>query len=124
MALPQYWGLAGFERGLAVLHRLPAWCLILAVCVGGFAEEALYRGVAYGLISDIVGSVLAVIIVSLAFAVAHVPLWGWGPALTIGISGAMLTVAYAVHGDLWANALAHVTVDFVGIVAPRLTSRR
>jgi membrane protease YdiL (CAAX protease family) len=36
--------LGGFEAGLAKLHSLPVWYLVVAVLVGGTAEEILYRG--------------------------------------------------------------------------------
>ncbi len=59
---------------------------------------------------------LAGFMVVLLFGLAHIPLWGSGPALTTTISGAALTLFFLWHGDLLANIVAHVATDFAGIV--------
>ncbi len=48
LRLPGWLGLAGFAPTLARLSSLPLWYLVLAVLVGGVAEEILYRGYALG----------------------------------------------------------------------------
>ena len=117
MRLPRWVGLSGFEATLSDLSRLPVWYLIIAVLIGGAAEEILYRGAALALLTSLFGDAyLAAITVVLAFGLAHLPLWGPGPALTTVISGAALTVFFLWHGDLVANIIAHVATDFVGIV--------
>lgn len=117
LRLPRWAGLAGFEGQLNALARLPVWYLALAVLIGGATEELLYRGVGLGvLVPAGVSPIIAATLVVITFAVAHIPLWGLGPALTTGISGAALTLFFLWHGDLLANALAHVVTDFVGIV--------
>lgn len=117
MRLPRWLGLSGFEATLSDLSRLPVWYLIIAVLIGGVAEEILYRGAALALLTSLFGDAyLAAIVVVLAFGLAHLPLWGPGPALTTVISGAALTVFFLWHGDLVANIIAHVATDFVGIV--------
>ncbi|MEM8550928.1 MAG: CPBP family intramembrane glutamic endopeptidase [Pseudomonadota bacterium] len=125
MRLPAVLGLRGFDDGLRTLARLPVWSLCVAVAVGGIAEEVLYRGVALAILTDAgLGSLAAAARVVSAFAVAHVPLGGIGPALTTAVSGAALTGFYLWHGDLVANMLAHVATDFVGIVLGPLMTRR
>ncbi len=53
---------------------------------------------------------------------AHVPMWGWGPALTTVVSGAVATVFYIWRRDLVAIMIAHVVTDLAGIVIiPYLT---
>jgi dimethylglycine dehydrogenase len=64
-------------------------------------------------------------LVVLACATAHLPMWGPGPAITTAISGACLTLFYRLHGDQLANVIDHVATDCMGIVlGPLLASRR
>jgi membrane protease YdiL (CAAX protease family) len=118
MRLPAWLGLRGFQLGFERLARLPTWYLYLAVLVGGIVEELLYRGYAFDRLQLWTGSAWLAGSISVgAFALAHLPLWGPGPALTLSVSGAVLTGAYAWHGDLLANILAHVLTDALGILA-------
>jgi membrane protease YdiL (CAAX protease family) len=118
--------LGGFDKGLSQLQGLPVWYLVLAVVIGGVAEEILYRGYAVERIATLTGSLwLAGAIPVVVFAVAHVPMWGWGPALATLVSGAILTVFYLWQRDLAACIVAHVVADFAGIVVgPLVASRR
>ena len=117
LRLPGWLGLAGFAPTLTRLASLPLWYLLLAVIIGGVAEEILYRGYALDRLGVLLGSPwLAGLIVVLLFGLAHIPLWGIGPALTTTISGAALTLFFLWHGDLLANIVAHVATDFAGIV--------
>ena len=87
-------------------------------------EEVLYRGFALDHLARLSGSDwMAAALVVAAFGLAHVPLWGWAPALTTAISGAALTLFYLWHRDLAANIAAHVATDFVGIVLPALAAK-
>jgi uncharacterized protein len=111
--------LGGFERGLEKLQGLPVWYLLLAIVVGGSAEEVLYRGYAFERLASITGSIwLAGVIPLGLFGVAHVPMWGWPAAGTMLLSGGILTAWYAWHRDLTVNIIAHCLTDFVGIVLP------
>ncbi|GJD21171.1 hypothetical protein RIVM261_061270 [Rivularia sp. IAM M-261] len=82
-----WFGISGFENGLVKLTSLPIWYLIIAVVIGGIVEEVLYRGYAVERLSSLtgnywIGSILALV----AFGLAHVPIWGWFPALTTVVS--------------------------------------
>ena len=59
----------------------------------------------------------------LVFGFAHVPMWGWEPSLTTVVSGGVLTLFYLWNRDLNANIIAHVAIDFVGIVLPLLLTK-
>jgi len=122
----RHFRLGGFEKGLSQLQGLPVWYLVLAVVVGGVAEEILYRGYAVERIVTLTESLwLAGLVPVVVFAVAHVPMWGCAPALATLVSGAILTVFYLWQRDLAACIVAHVVTDFAGIVAgPLLGSRR
>lgn len=113
----QHLRLSGFEAGLSKLAKLPVWYLVIAVVIGGTVEEILYRGYAVERLASLTGSYWIGGFVSvLVFGIAHVPLWGWGPALTTVLSGGVLTLFYVWTKDLDANIIAHVATDFVGIV--------
>ena len=125
LRIPEWLGRPGFDRPLADLQKLPVWYLLLAVLVGGSVEELLYRGFAIERLAHIIGSDwLAAAAVIALFGLGHVPLWGWTPALTTMIPGAVLTIFYLWHRDITANILAHVATDFVGIVLPVLLAKK
>ena len=115
----------GFDRGLARMADLPVWHLAIAVAVGGTAEELLYRGYAIDRLTVLTGSVWAAAALSLiAFGLAHLPVWGWGPALTTFVSGAILTAFFLWRHDLVANIIAHVATDAVGLIVGPALARR
>jgi len=110
-------GHSGFEGGLSRLALLPAWYRMLAVLIGGAVEEILYRGFAIERLNLLTGSYwIAAFGASLAFGVAHAPLWAWAPALLTTVSGLLLSAFYIWRRDLSANIIAHTASDFVGIV--------
>lgn len=118
------WPGQGFEQGLSRLQTLPTWYLVLAIGIGGMAEEFLYRAYVFDRIAAYSGSLwVGAVIPLLLFAWAHVPLWGWGPAAATAVSGGILTALYAWRHDLVANVIAHCLTDLVGIVGPLLGSR-
>lgn len=124
-----YWALArfdlgGFEHGLSKITALPIWYLSIGVIFGGIAEELLYRGYAVERIAALTGSYWIAGMVSVAiFGLAHVPTWGWGPALSTVVSGAIATVFYIWQRDLVAIVIAHVITDLSGIVIVPLLAR-
>ena len=107
LRLPLWLGLNGFEETLSALADLPIWYLVLAVVAGGIVEELLYRGIALAALTSLgLDPILAATFVVTAFALAHIPMWGIGPALTTAISAAALTAFFLWHGDLLANIIA------------------
>ena len=114
--------LAGFEAGLASFAAFPLGLKLLAVLGAGVVEETLYRGFALERLAEASGSwLLAGAVTLAAFALIHLPMWGWGPVLTFFVSGAVLTAFYVWRQDLLANVVAHVVVDAMGlIVVPSL----
>jgi membrane protease YdiL (CAAX protease family) len=115
-------GLGGFEPGIARFVGLPAWYLTIAVVLGGAAEEVLYRGYAVERIAGLTGSYWLAGTVSVSlFGLAHVPMWGWGPALSTLVSGTIVTLFFIWRRDLLANIIGHVVTDLAGLVIfPRL----
>jgi membrane protease YdiL (CAAX protease family) len=125
MRLPDWLGLKGFQGGLGTLSALPLWYLALAVLIGGVVEEFLYRGAALAVLERAgMDPILAALLASVAFGLAHLPLWGPGPSLSITLSGSIFSALYLFHGDLVANMIAHVAVDAVGILGARVAAAR
>jgi membrane protease YdiL (CAAX protease family) len=117
-------GLKGFEDGLAKLTAQPIWYLMLAVAIGGVVEEGLYRGYATERLSWLTGSYwIGCGLALVAFGLAHVPLWGWVPAMTTMVSGGLLTLLYLWTGDLLAAIVAHIATDSIGIILPALRTQ-
>ena len=115
----------GFEGGLEKMSGLPLWYLVLAVSVGGTAEELLYRGYAIAQLEQLGAGVwIAALLPLVVFTLAHVPLWGLAPALTTFLGGGVFTLFFLWQRDLGPNVIAHVATDLVGIVlAQRAASR-
>jgi uncharacterized protein len=119
-----WFGVSGFSNGLDKLASLPLWYLTIAVIIGGIVEEGLYRGYATERLSMLTGNYwLGSAIALIAFGLAHVPIWGWVPALTTILSGGLLTLLYLGTGDLLASIVAHIVTDSVGIILPVFNSR-
>lgn len=119
-------GLAGFDAGIADFVRRPPWLQVWAVIGAGVVEETLFRGFAIERLAEASGSYLVAGALALtAFALLHLPMWGWGPVLTFFVSGAVLTAFYLWRHDLLANTTAHILVDTMGLILlPRRTSHR
>jgi membrane protease YdiL (CAAX protease family) len=80
-------------------------------------EEALFRGYAITRLEALTrSSVFAATFSVLIFALAHWPVWGPGPVVTFILSGGFLAARFVWLRDLLANIVAHVAVDFAGLV--------
>ena len=109
--------LGGFEGGLATLLALPVWYRLLAVVIGGAAEEVLYRGYGIERLSWLTGNDwLSAAISTALFGCAHAPMWGWGAASTTFASGGFMDLYYLATRDLTALIIAHVMTDMTGII--------
>jgi membrane protease YdiL (CAAX protease family) len=85
------------------------WVLVTGVVVAG--EEALLRGSLFGTLERSAGPVVAVAVTSLAFALMHVPLYGWQVVpLDLGV-GVWLAGLRLATGGVAAPALAHGIAD-------------
>jgi membrane protease YdiL (CAAX protease family) len=86
-----------------------AWVLVTAVVVTG--EEALVRGALFVALERAAGPVAAVAVTSLAFALMHVPLYGWHVVpLDLGV-GVWLGGLRLSTGGVAAPAIAHGLAD-------------
>jgi membrane protease YdiL (CAAX protease family) len=107
----------------ALLHRLgefgtvaqrpgagfAGWAVVVALVAT--AEEVFLRGTLYRYLQPL-GKPMAIGVPALAFALLHLPLYGWG-ALPLDLAvGVWLGALRALSGTVTAPALAHVLADW------------
>jgi len=103
---------AGFTHLHAGSPGLAEWSLVVVLVA--VAEEALLRGVMFTTLTEWRGAWTALIVTSIAFALMHVPMYGW-QAVPIDISvGLFLGGLRAVSGSVTAPAIAHAVADLAG----------
>jgi membrane protease YdiL (CAAX protease family) len=121
MRMPGWFGWQGFDAGLWQAAAAPGWLLLLSILVVASAEEVPYRGYAIERLEALTGStILACALSAALFALAHVPMWGWGASSTTLVSGAIFAALYAWQRDLFPLVIAHVATDIAGLLLPRL----
>ena len=111
-------GLALLGRAVAGVPPAPSlirgdafvpWSAATLVVAAG--EEALLRGALFRRVSLASGTWTAVAVTSLAFAVMHVPFYGWGVVpLDLGV-GILLAGLRLWSGGILAPAIAHAIAD-------------
>lgn len=86
-----------------------AWVVVTALVVVG--EEAVLRGALFDLLEWAAGALPAVLVTSLAFALIHVPLYGWQVVpLDLGV-GVWFAGLRLVGGGAGAPTVAHLLAD-------------
>lgn len=91
---------------------LGAWALVVGVVAT--AEEVFLRGALYEAVTELAGTGWAVGLGALAFAMLHVPLYGWH-VLPLDLAvGVVLGGLRAGTGTWAAPAVAHVFADLAG----------
>lgn len=98
---------------------------LFLVATAAVTEEVLYRGLAIGVGSQVLGSQPAAVGLSLVmFVVAHFR-WGLAHMVSVLWAAVVLTALFLITGDLWACIAAHGAIDLMGLViAPALLNRR
>jgi membrane protease YdiL (CAAX protease family) len=100
------------HRPLHATAGLWPWGLVVVVIVG--AEEVFLRGTLYEAVSEFAGIPWAVGVGAIAFALLHVPLYGWHVLPLDAAVGVVLGMLRAWTGSLLAPTTAHVIADFAG----------
>jgi membrane protease YdiL (CAAX protease family) len=89
-----------------------AWVLVTGVVA--VAEEALLRGALLDAVREAAGLPAAVLLTSVAFALMHVPLYGWGVVPVDLAAGVWLAGLRLAGGGIGAPAVAHLLADLAG----------
>jgi membrane protease YdiL (CAAX protease family) len=101
--------LAGQPLRAVPKTEFAAWALVTIVVAS--AEELVLRGALFNALRDASGLTVAVALTSVAFALMHVPLYGWHVVpLDLGV-GVFLAGLRLASGSVAAPAIAHVAAD-------------
>ena len=84
------------------------------VLVVATAEEVFLRGALYDAVEDVAGAVPAIVVGAVAFALLHVPLYGWHVVPLDLAVGLVLGGLRQATGTPAAPAVTHVGADVVG----------
>jgi membrane protease YdiL (CAAX protease family) len=96
----------------APLDLLPAWAAVVTLVA--VAEELLLRGAVYEALARWRGQHTAIAVTAVAFALLHIPVYGW-TVLPLDLAvGVFLGVLRSVAGSVTAPALTHVLADLAG----------
>jgi membrane protease YdiL (CAAX protease family) len=85
------------------------WLLVTAAVVS--AEEVLLRGAFMTALDQAAGPLIAVLASSVAFALMHVPLYGWGVVPVDLAAGVWLAGLRYLSGGVAASTVAHLLAD-------------
>ncbi len=115
---------AGVLCAVPALHRLlgsgldvapeqfPRWAVVVTLVA--VAEELLLRGALLETVSRAHGDAAAIALAAGAFALLHVPVYGWS-VLPLDVAvGVALGVLRVLAGSVTAPAIAHVGADLAG----------
>ena len=101
--------LAGQPLQLVPKTQFAPWALITILVAS--AEELVLRGALFDALRHATGLTIAVIVTSAAFALMHVPLYGWHVVpLDLGV-GVFLAGLRLTSGSVAAPAIAHIVAD-------------
>lgn len=90
----------------------PVWAAVVTLVA--VAEEVLLRGALFEALSRWRDENAAVVVTAVAFALVHVPVYGWH-VLPLDLAvGVALGVLRVVSGSVTAPAVAHVVADLAG----------
>lgn len=110
IALPAWLRLSGGVPDMSFpADSFPLWSSIVVVVA--VAEEIVLRGVLFAAILPRMGTLGAVAVTSAAFALVHVPLYGWAAVPLDFAAGVWLGALRAASGGVTAPATAHVLAD-------------
>ena len=90
----------------------PAWALLTTFVAG--AEEAFLRGALFDAVQRRATTDAAVVVAAIAFALLHVPLYGWHVVPLDLAVGLVLGATRALTGTWTAPAIAHIGADLAG----------
>jgi membrane protease YdiL (CAAX protease family) len=99
-----------------------------AVCIAvraGVIEEIFFRGLAIEQLTVLTGSrFLSALLATAVFVVIHALHFEWIQLVPIAGVSIVLVGLYLWRRDLWANILAHIIVDGVGLVTLALQTHK
>lgn len=118
-------GLSTTSGGIARLAQMSLALRTGIVITAGITEEILFRGYPIERLNDLTRSLgLAALAAYVAFVLLHIPFWGLGGAIQIGVWTIIVTVLYVKRRNLPACMLMHILNDaYAFILLPMLFAR-
>jgi membrane protease YdiL (CAAX protease family) len=98
--------------GALELHRFPVWSAVVTTVA--ISEEAFLRGALWQAVAAWRGDLVALLVTTVAFALLHVPFYGWGIIPLDLAVGLLLGGLRMVGGGIAAPATAHLVADIAG----------
>jgi membrane protease YdiL (CAAX protease family) len=95
--------------------------VVYALCLSvraGVVEELFYRGLGTEQLSVFTGRRwLSALIAAAVFTLMHALHFDWVQLIPIALVAIVLAVLYLWRHDLWANIIAHIAIDGMGLVS-------
>lgn len=119
-------GLSTTTAGIAELAQTPIALRVLIVITAGITEEILARGYPIERLAHLTGRpIWGAVIGYVAFVLPHIPLWGLGGTIQIGVWSIIVTALYVKRRNLPACILMHILNDaYAFILLPMLFASR
>lgn len=112
MPLVHALGLGTTVGGISQLAQIPIVLRIGLVLTAGITEEILFRGYPIERISNLTGRLgLGAFIAYGVFVLLHIPFWGPGGTIQIGVWSIVVTLLYVKRRNLPACMLMHILND-------------
>jgi membrane protease YdiL (CAAX protease family) len=114
--------LTGTESGILQLGKLPILFRLAIVLTAGITEEIIFRGYVIERLNILTGRIgWGAAIGYFVFVVLHLPFWGWGGTIQIGLWSLVVTILYVKRRNLPACMLMHVLNDaYAFLLLPNL----
>lgn len=115
-------GLKTTSAGIGQLAQVPIVLRLGVVLTAGITEEILFRGYPIERITNLTGRFgLSVVIAYTVFVLLHIPFWGLGGTIQIGVWTLLVTLLYVKRRNLLACMLMHLLNDaYAFILLPNL----
>lgn len=106
-------GLKTTSSGIDQLAQVPIALRIVVVITAGTTEEILFRGYPIERLNNLTGRLgLSALIAYIVFVVLHIPFWGLGGTIQIGLWSLVVTILYVKRRNLPACMLMHMLSFF------------
>lgn len=112
LCLLPFWHRLGHEGVTGPAHQFTGWAVVVTLVA--VAEEVLLRGSLFEAAVRYRGENVAIAVSAVAFALLHVPVYGWSVLpldLAVGVGLGVLRV---LAGSVTAPAITHVVADLAG----------
>ena len=115
-------GLGTTSEGITQLAQTPIALRVAIVITAGITEEILFRGYPIERLTEMTGRIgWGAGIAYIAFVLLHIPFWGLGGTIQIGVWSLIVTVLYIWRRNLPACMLMHILNDaYAFILLPAL----